>query len=264
MLGRRNPAKQLSLLLDQLPHAFIWSTDTDLRLTGPAGQALTLLGIDDPSLVVGRRLERVVSPAEDGGAAIMDAHRRALAGESTTFVQPWKRWAFDVFVEPVRENGVVVGVGGISLDASRRLVAEHALLESEARFRTLVERLPKLVTYVNPLGFPIRTTYISPQIEDLLGYPAERWLHEDDFWISRLHPEDRERMLQVVSGTHAAEATFSGEYRLIAADGRVVHVRDETVPVYDERGNALFLQGFLIEVGAQADDLDADAALASG
>jgi PAS domain S-box-containing protein len=264
MLGRRSSARHLSLLVEQLPQSFVWTAGTDLRLTGLAGQALPLMGIDDPGSLIGKRLDRIVASVPDGGAGIVDAHRRALEGEPTTFVQPWRTWAFDVFVEPVRDNGEIVGVGGIALDASKRFVVEHALVESEARFRTLVERLPKLVTYVNPLGFPIRTTYISPQIEDLLGYPTERWIEEDDFWISILHPDDRERMLTAVRGTHAAEATFSGEYRLIAADGRVVHVRDETVPVSDERGNPLFLQGFLIEVGAQPDELDADAALARG
>jgi PAS domain S-box-containing protein len=105
---------------------------------------------------------------------------------------------------------------------------------------------------------------MSPQIEDLLGYPVSRWLTEDDFWVSILHPEDRERMLAVVNRTHAGDGTFSGEYRLIAADGRIVHIRDETVPVSDVRGNPLFLQGFMIEVGTRADELAVDAALARG
>ena len=150
----------------------------------------------------------------------------------------------------MREGDAVVGVGGIALDATKRFVAERALAESEARFRTLVERLPKLVTYVNPLGLPLRTTYMSPQIEDLLGYPVERRLSEDDFWLAILHPADRERMLAEAQRTHAGLGSFSGEYRLLAADGRVVHVRDETVPVGDDRGNPLFLQGFMIESGA--------------
>lgn len=250
--------------MEQLPHSFVWTTDTELRLTALAGQALALLGVD-PALALGKPLQRLVEEVPDGGAGILDAHRRALEGDSTTFVQATERkGTFDVFVEPVRENGTIVGVGGIALDASRRVVAEHALLESEARFRTLVERLPKLVTYVNQLGWPSRTTYISPQIEDLLGYPVARWLTEEDFWTSRLHPDDRERMLEAVRSTHEEESTFSGEYRLIAADGRIVHVRDETVPVRDERGNPLFLQGFLIEVGTQFAELDATAALARG
>ncbi len=262
--GRRTTPRHLALLVEQLPQSFVWTTDTELRLTSAAGQALALLGVDDPAEVVGKPLEAVLAGTRDRARSLADAHRRALQGEPARFVEPWKRWAFDVYIEPLREGDRVVGVGGIALDASKRFLAEQALIESEARFRTLVERLPKLVTYVNALGFPIRTTYMSPQIEDLLGYPVERWLTEDDFWVSRLHPEDRERVLALVQRTHASAEPFSGEYRLLAADGRVVHVRDETVPVSDERGKPLFLQGFVIEVGAQDGERDAESALARG
>jgi PAS domain S-box-containing protein len=262
--ARRPTPRHLALLVEQLPQSFVWTTDTELRLTSAAGQALALLGIEDPAEVVGKPLAEVVAVMNSRGGSIVDAHRRALEGESARFAEPWKRWAFDVYVEPLRESGRVVGVGGIALDASKRFLAEQALAESEARFRTLVERLPKLVTYVNPLGFPVRTTYMSPQIEDLLGYPVERWLSEDDFWVSRLHPDDRERALAMVQRTHVSAEPFSAEYRLIAADGRVVHVRDETVPVSDERGKPLFLQGFLIEVSAQDDERGADAAPVRG
>lgn len=248
--GRRAAPRHLALLVEQLPQSFVWTADRELRLTSLAGQALGILGIEEPAEVVGAGIGTVLARLPDAGAGVLDAHRRALAGEPTSFVQPWRRWAFDVFVEPVREGDAVVGVGGIALDATKRFVAERALAESEARFRTLVERLPKLVTYVNPLGLPIRTTYMSPQIEDLLGYPVERWLAEDDFWLAILHPADRERMLAEAQRTHAGLGSFSGEYRLLAADGRVVHVRDETVPVGDDRGNPLFLQGFMIESGA--------------
>ena len=249
--GRRPFSSHLALLVEQLPQSFVWTTDADLRVTSLAGAAVGLLGVGD-SDVVGRSLPEVLGPSISDAEAIVSAHRRALEGESATFTEPWKKWAFDVHVEPLREGERIVGVGGIALDASKRFVAEHALAESEARFRTLVERLPTLVTYVNPLGFPIKTTYISPQIEDLLGYPVERWLDEDDFWVALLHPGDRETVLADAQRTHASGESFRGEYRLLHRDGHWVHVRDETVPVADDRGNPLFLQGFLLEIGGAA------------
>ena len=37
---------------------------------------------------------------------------------------------------------------------------------------------------------------MSPQIETMLGFPVSDWLRTDsDFFASRLHPEDRERVL---------------------------------------------------------------------
>ena len=248
MFGTRRPTQPpLGLLVDQLPGSFVWTTDAELRLTSIAGGALGLLGVEDPDHVVGRDLASLVAGATDGGAVIVDAHERALAGESATFTEGSRRWAFDVHVEPLREADEIVGAGGIAIDASKRRLAELALVESEARFRTLVERLP-IVTYVNPLGFPIRTTYISPYVEKLLGYPAERWLNDDDFWVACLHPDDRDRVFGRASRTHADAEPFRGTYRMIRADGAVVTVLDETIPVSDDHGNALFLQGFLLDI----------------
>ena len=34
-------------------------------------------------------------------------------------------------------------------------------------------------------------TYIGPKVEALLGYPAEQW-YEKDFWVSHIHPDDRD------------------------------------------------------------------------
>lgn len=245
--GRRPSQRQLELLVEQLPSSFVWTTDADLRMTSIAGGALPMLGVTDAGEVIGRDLSAIVAGTPDAGAVIVDAHQRALRGESATFTEGSSRWAFDVHVEPLREGEEIVGAGGIAIDASKRRLAEQALLESEARFRTLVERLP-ICTYVNPLGFPIRTSYISPYIEKLMGYPVERWLNGDDFWVECLHPDDRERVLEGANRTHESGEPFRGTYRMIHADGRVVTVLDETIPVSDEQGNPLFLQGFLLDI----------------
>jgi PAS domain S-box-containing protein len=90
---------------------------------------------------------------------------------------------------------------------------------------------------------------ISPYIEQLLGYPSERWLREDDFWVTVLHPDDRDAALEGATRTHETGEPFRGTYRMVAENGRVVTLLDETIPVSDEQGRALFLQGFLLDVG---------------
>jgi PAS domain S-box-containing protein len=88
---------------------------------------------------------------------------------------------------------------------------------------------------------------MSPQIEAMLGYPVSSWL-EPDFFVSILHPEDRARVLTEVKRTHETGGDFRLEYRLIAADGRIVHVLDETVAVRDEEYRPIMLQGYLVDV----------------
>ena len=64
-------------------------------------------------------------------------------------------------------------------------------------------------------------SYVSPQIEQLLGFPAERWVAEPDLWAERLHPADRELVLMEEMRTFQHEIEYDREYRLIAADGSV-------------------------------------------
>jgi PAS domain S-box-containing protein len=117
-------------------------------------------------------------------------------------------------------------------DVTRRQVFLERLREAEAKYRTLVEQLP-LATYVNATGMPLQTTYMSPQIEAMLGYPASRWL-EPNFFLGILHPDDRDAVLAEAGRTHESGENFCMEYRLIAADGSVVWVHDETAPVRDD------------------------------
>src|SRR5438045_553484 len=102
-----------------------------------------------------------------------------------------------------------------------------------AEYRTLIEGLP-LVTYINRLDG--ETVFISPQVEQLLGFPADRWLGEPEFVNSLLHPDDKPRVEAEAERARTSGQHFLCEYRLIAADGAVVSVLDESVPVTDEQG----------------------------
>jgi PAS domain S-box-containing protein len=98
---------------------------------------------------------------------------------------------------------------------------------------------------------------MSPQIERMLGYPVSRWL-EPEFFISVLHEEDRERVSAEVLRTHQSGETFRMEYRLIAANGSIVWVLDETVAVRDDEYHPILLQGCLVD-GTDRHDTEAAA-----
>lgn len=131
-------------------------------------------------------------------------------------------------------------------DVTKRRERESRLRETEAKYRTLVEQLP-LATYINSVGLPVQTTYMSPQIEALLGYPVSDWL-TPGFLSTVIHPDDHDHVMAEVQRTHETGEDFRMEYRLVAADGRTVWVLDETVSVRDAEYRPILLQGFLIDV----------------
>ena len=133
-------------------------------------------------------------------------------------------------------------------DVTKRRDREERLREAEAKYRTLVEQIP-LATYINSVGLPVQTTYMSPQIEAMFGFPVSDWL-SPDFLATRVHPDDRERVFAEVERTHRTGEDFRLEYRLIASDGRIVWVLDETTVVRDSDYRPMVLQGFLVDITA--------------
>ena len=69
-----------------------------------------------------------------------------------------------------------------------------------------------------------------------------------------LLPEDRESTLgRTLAHLEAGDERWSIEYRVRAADGRVVWVRDDAWIVRDEQGTPTHLQGFMIDITARVE-----------
>jgi diguanylate cyclase (GGDEF)-like protein/PAS domain S-box-containing protein len=144
------------------------------------------------------------------------------------------------------EDGEVVALEGLIYDVTGLVRAEARLRESEERYRTLVEQIPA-VTYIDRADGSDEPLYTSPQIEEMLGYTPEEWL-EGRLWPERLHPDDRERVLDADERFESGDEPFSEEYRLLAKDGRVVWVREEAVLVRNEESEPLFWQGVIFDI----------------
>ncbi|HEU5195687.1 MAG TPA: PAS domain-containing protein [Methylomirabilota bacterium] len=94
----------------------------------------------------------------------------------------------------------------------------------ERRFRDLVEGVDAILTEFDLTTR--RAVFVSGGVERLLGYTPEQWMREPDFWRAHIHPDDRERVLGIVTRAVAAGREFVHEYRMLAADGREVWLRD--------------------------------------
>ena len=112
----------------------------------------------------------------------------------------------------------------------------------------LLERVPAII-YVADIGDAGRWRYVSPQIQQILGFSAEEWCAYPDLWASRLHPADRERVLAAEHATSIAEssAPILSEYRFLHRDGSVVWIRDDALLVRDGDG-CLRWHGVLCDV----------------
>ena len=114
-------------------------------------------------------------------------------------------------------------------------------------YRRLVERLPAIV-YSCEMGEHGRWRYVSPQVEEILGYSPEEWMADPKLWAERLHPDDRERALQQETVQVAAEGGAPPvDYRMITRDGDVVWILDEAVLEPDHEGTPVW-HGVLYDI----------------
>jgi PAS domain S-box-containing protein len=156
-------------------------------------------------------------------------------------------WANVVLTALRDEAGNLRGFSKVTRDITARKEAEKRLREAERRLRTLVEHVPA-ITYTEECGADKVLTYVSPQVEKVLGYTPEEVMSDPRHWIETMHPEDRERVLAEDERTDRTGEPFAVEYRQVARDGRSVWLRDEAVLVRDEAGNPMHWQGFLLDI----------------
>ena len=138
-------------------------------------------------------------------------------------------------------------------DISGRREAEEKIRETEARYRTLVEQIPAVTYIQEPIESdnPKAITYMSPQYEAMLGYPASAEKVDEEHWLRMLHPEDRERVLAEEVRTDETGEPYRVEYRLIARDGSVVWVHDEAELVRDREDKPLYWLGVQYDITEQ-------------
>ena len=136
--------------------------------------------------------------------------------------------------------------------------AERSRAESETRYGALVDRLAGVV-YMSSRGADTPTYYVSPQIKAMMGYTPEEWLAGSDelipgygLWASRIHPEDRERVLLERADRLTVADSHTWEYRLFTRDGRELWVRDDKAVVQRHvDGTPKVIQGLMVDITEQ-------------
>ena len=113
----------------------------------------------------------------------------------------------------------------------------------------LLDSLP-VVVYRAEAVAPYETIYINAAIE-CLGYTHEEWLERGDMWVSRLHPEDRDRVQREALEAYTRGTAMDTQYRLLAKDGGVRWFHDRGEMVFDEPSGRAIWQGIMLDITAQ-------------
>ena len=222
----------------------------------------------DRSEIIGRSSRGLLHGPDTGPGAVVaiDAAYRAGRHATVTLLN-YRRdgtpfWN-EVSLSPLfDERGRLLHWIELQTDVSGREGAVQGLRDAEERYRRLSENLPGVATYIADYdGARMSLTYVSPQVEQIFGYPASAWLGERPVWVDALHPDDRGRVYDHERRRFEQGEPFDLEYRMLAADGSVVWVWDRDTLTSPEDGRARRHEGMIVDITAAK---HAEAALLRG
>ena len=241
-------------LVERLPVVVYVETDeAEPRSLYMSPNVETLLGCSASECVEDRGIwMRMMHP--DDRTGVREHWAEAVATHETfrheyRMIRPDGRtvWIRD-HIGPVHgDDGAVLFWQGVLEDISDRRRVEDDLHHSQARYRSLVEHLPVVVYHYTEPG---ASYYVSPNIEEILGYPATAYLQDPTLWHRTIHPDDDHRMRDAWHDAERTGTSYEVECRYIRPDGSVVWVRD-TARVVRRAEGELEWQGILVDITGQ-------------
>ena len=231
--------------LGELSPALLLVADSRMRLTFTSAAFQRAVGSDASELTGRNWLELIhAEDLADAGRALdraRESHRAEVVFEARTSTRAgdwrWLSWTASY------ENGHFCAA---AQDVSDRKRAEGALASGDQRLRALIEQVPAMV-YTASLGAEGRWSFVSAQVERMLGWTTEEWLADPRIWIEQIHPEDRERVLEDEEHLLGPGDQLRSEYRMLTRTGQVLWVRDDASVIVGENGE-LLLQGLMLDV----------------
>ncbi|MDQ2975881.1 MAG: PAS domain-containing protein [Acidobacteriota bacterium] len=142
-------------------------------------------------------------------------------------------------------DSVIEKAAAASLRASEN--KGSVLVEVDARYRTLVEQIPAVV-FMAFLDKGIGEAYVSPQIEQMLGFSQEEWLNDPVRWYQQIHPDDKARWSMEAAGLLMSGQPLKSLYRVLARDGHVVWFHCEAKMVRNDDGQPWFIHGVAFDI----------------
>jgi PAS domain S-box-containing protein len=170
-------------------------------------------------------------------------------------------WVSQTAIALHDEHGVFIGFEGVVIDITRRRRAEAEYMQllaceqaarlkaqqAQQRFCELVNGLTDAIVWEcdpKTLFF----TFVSHSAERILGYSVEQWQSKPGFWVSIVHPDDRDWVMAFCREEVRQGRDHEFEYRCLTADGRTVWLRDRVSLILDCLGQIQSMRGLMINI----------------
>ena len=212
-----------------------------------------LLGITREEWLSSCEMWRDILHPDDRDRVIASSDRCVRTGEP--FHEEFRAIHRDGRVLWIREDAILVRdergsapvLARLHARRDRPVDAQHQLLEAQTKYGALVEQIPAIV-YVDLADEFMTSSYVSPQIEALLGYTQREYIEDPELWQKMLHPDDRDAAVDAYMRGRDSGEPFVFEYRLSRGTGRVLWFRDSAIVLRDDEGRPHLIQGVMLDI----------------
>ncbi len=233
-------------LYEHNPNA-VYTLDLQGRLLASNPACKKVLGYEESDFVEGSPLRVLRSDESDKIKAHFFAAVNGVPRNYETTLYHKEGHLINVHLThvPIFVEGEVTGMYIIVKDITERKQADRERNRSNRKYQGLVESIDAIVWEGDPYTF--RYQFVSPQSAKILGYRPEQLIESESFWRSVIHPDDCERLLTFCKQEIAELRNHEIEYRVFAADGRTVWIKDY-VTVLDENGTVTGCRGIMVDI----------------
>lgn len=245
--------KELSLVASKTTDVIIiknpddsitWVNDAFEKLTGYTfsecvGKKIgNLLHGPDTTAETVQRLNRTVENRKAGQAVILN------------YTKSGRPYWVDVTIDPVfDEEGNCTKIVEVQKDVTMQIKRENKLRESLERYNTASKATTDTIW---DLDINSGTLRYSDNIYDMFGYSIRVVEDKDDWWQSKINPDDLHKVLNDIDKVmHNDARRLQLEYRFKCADGTYKNIYDRAFVVTDEQGNSIRMIGAMQDVTAQ-------------
>lgn len=129
------------------------------------------------------------------------------------------------------------------------------LKQGRERLDELVENVPGVVweAWGKPDEAHQRIDFVNRYVETMLGYSVEEWLQTPNFWLTIVHPEDRQHMIETSAAVFEGRKASSTRFRWLRKDGQAIWVESRSFVLTDEHGQPIGMRGVTMDVSAQVE-----------
>jgi PAS domain S-box-containing protein len=263
--------RRLHTLMNNLPGmAYRCLNDENWTMEFISEGCFELTGYETSDLIGNRTLSYNDLIHPDDRGPVWDRVQEALAGKQS-FKMVYRigtaaekeKWVWEQGVGVFSPEGDLLALEGFITDITNYMQAKEELrkhrdrleelvqertidlIESEEKYRTLVENVPLVVYRMSPNGAIL---LVNQSVEDTFGYSPAEIFRNPELWIEKVYDEDRSRVEELREKSFWKGEEFIAEYRVRHKNGRIVYVMDHAIPFQEDDGRISSVDGIIMDV----------------